>query len=969
MFNQMRSSCAKDQTVRWSPLFAGAPGRRGAQAVGWAMMLAVLLLVVAPAAGQGPTGQVLGHVTDSEGAAVSGATVILQSQEIEDPLVVTTDADGFYNATNVRPATYQVSVEATGYAGAPASLAVRVGSIQRVNFELAATEELSEEITVVSERPQIESVDSRVNKYITFEEIQSLPLPNRSFLDVLKILPGVHGGLAAGGLDNSAPNNSFSIHGARMNQNQFLIDGVANNDLSDLNYDDLATSETRAGPRSSGGAGQRGSTFSTGTALQTYNLDAIQEVQVSTSMFSAEYGNASGAVINIITRSGADRYNASATVQQQHDGVVEPGFVGTTADDAEQLEGQDFTIRQGSLTLGGPINRGTTHFFTSYEHDDQEMGYDYNQSHVFTRAVPVELGLTANVTNRDRLTGKLTHQFSDSNDLTVSGNWVSEQAAIGHSLFRSRQQDIEHQDHANDSLGLSVRHVAAVGSDMTLESVLGQIQADRSMESSADPLRRLRLYWHDDGGLVFHLEGAIGPEVDNTLESFQWKERLSWLRGDHSLRAGAGVERFGQRTEQPAWRNWGYGFVDDFSVPPASGVYQFATDIDVSVTNSHLFIQDDWFVNDRWTFNLGGRYDRNNLVDDQTVEARLGAAVDVGRNGRSVLRFGAGLYHDRTNLIGHTGADRPPLLFNVPIDPVTLEMDPTRPGSPPRELIVDPNLHLPEIVKWNVGYERELGERNTLSIHVFGSDSDGLFFTDFQNRESFEHDGARPDPTRGLIRIYSNTGYSEVLDVEVEFKRRFANGSLVHVSYTNQDAFGSSYFDLISGNSTLNRAARLESDNPPALFNGPLNTEVAHSYKLSAVGNLPWGLQLSGFLDYRSGTPFTVRDSEFMRSPGGFAVYPSVLFEGFNSRNAPDYFSADVRLAKNFTIGDRHGLLVFLDVFNATDRTNVIEVDGLRSYNNSGRLGEPGTITRDDFPRIRNRGPQRSAQFGIRWSM
>ena len=70
---------------------------------------------------QGTTGQVLGHVTDSEGAAVSGATVILQSQEIDDPQSsATTDAEGFFNATNVRPATYQVSVEATGYAGAPA---------------------------------------------------------------------------------------------------------------------------------------------------------------------------------------------------------------------------------------------------------------------------------------------------------------------------------------------------------------------------------------------------------------------------------------------------------------------------------------------------------------------------------------------------------------------------------------------------------------------------------------------------------------------------------------------------------------------------------------------------------------------------------------------------------------------------------------------------------------------------------
>ena len=922
--------------------------------------LLLTLLLAAPASGQfGTTGQVLGTVADAEGSPLPGATVILQSREIEDPTVVTTDANGFYNATDVRPAAYQVSVELTGYAAPPVSLAVRVGSVQRVNFEMAAQADAAEEITVVSERPQIESVDSRVNKYISFEEIQSLPLPNRSFLDVLKILPGVHGGLATGALDNSAPNNSFSVHGARMNQNQFLIDGVANNDLSDLNFDDLATSETRAGPRSSAGAGQRGATFSTGTALQSYNLDAIQEVQVSTSMFSAEYGNASGGVINIITRSGADQYSASATVQQQHDGLVEPGFTGTTSDDAEELEGQDFKLRQASLTLGGPVNRGATHFFTSYEYDDQELGYDYNQSAIYTRAVPPELGLTANATNRDRLTGKLTHQFSDSNDLTVSGNWVSEQAAVGHSLFRSRLEDVEQQDHANDSLGLSVRHVASVGSDVTLESVLGQIQADRSMETSSDPLRRLRLYRDDSGAVVFHLEGAIGPEVDNTLDSFQWRERLSWLRGDHSLRAGVGVERFGQRTVQPTWRNISYGWVDDFSTPPAGGVYQLPTDIDVSVTNTHLFLQDDWFVNDRWTFNLGGRYDRNNLVDDQTLEARLGAAVDVQGNGRSVFRFGAGLYHDRTNLIGHSGSYRPPLLFGVPIDPVTLQMDPT--GVTARRVtIVDPDLHLPEIVKWTVGYERQLGERNTISIHVIGSDSDGLFFTDFQNRPSFELDGARPDPTRGDVRHYTNTGYSEVLDIEVEFKRRFANGSLVHVSYTNQDAVGSSFFDLISGNSVLNRAANLAEEMSTELFEGPLNTEVEHSYKLSAVGNLPWGLQLSGFLDYRSGIPFTAYDGRSIVSPGGFSSSASTFFEGFNGRNLPDFFSADVRLAKDFTVTERHGLLVFLDVFNATDRTNVIEMDGQRSWNG---------VLRDGFPRIRRRGAQRSAQFGIRWSM
>ena len=221
--------------------------------------------------------------------------------------------------------------------------------------------------------------------------------------------------------------------------------------------------------------------------------------------------------------------------------------------------------------------------------------------------------------------------------------------------------------------------------------------------------------------------------------------------------------------------------------------------------------------------------------------------------------------------------------------------------------------------------------------------------------------------------MYTNTGYSEVLDIEVEFKRRFANGSLVHVSYTNQDAVGSSYFDLISGNSTLNRTARagtMWSGQPARALQWAAQHRGGAQLQALSGGEPALGTSTVGhFLDYRSGTPFTARDSEFIRSPGGFAAYPAILFEGFNSSNAPDYFSADVRLAKTFTVRERHDLLVFLDVFNATDRTNAIEMDGLRSYNNSGPLGGPGTITRDDFPRIRRRGPQRSAQFGIRWSM
>ena len=171
--------------------------------------------------------------------------------------------------------------------------------------------------------PQIESVTSQINKYVSFDEIQNLPLQNRDFLDVLKIVPGVSSGVPAGTYADRGPRNSFNIHGGRSNDNDFLLDGAANNDKSDLNYEDIASTQILGGPTSSSGAGRAGQTFQVGTALQTYNLDAIQEVQVSTSMFSAEYGSGgSGGVINVITRSGTNLLAGSVTVQEQRDAWV-----------------------------------------------------------------------------------------------------------------------------------------------------------------------------------------------------------------------------------------------------------------------------------------------------------------------------------------------------------------------------------------------------------------------------------------------------------------------------------------------------------------------------------------------------------------------------------------------------------------------------------------------------------------------
>ena len=745
-----------------------------------------------------------------------------------------------------------------------------------------------------------------------------------------------------------------------MNQNLFLIDGASNNDLSDLNADELATTEIRNGPRTSAGTGQAGATFQTGTAMQSFNVDAIQEVQVAASLVSAEYGNASGGVINVITRSGTDQVHASATIQRQSDSLVESG---TTAA-GEQRSAQEFTRDQASLVVGGPFKLGKTHYFATYEKDDHELGYDFNQSPFVLFPGLAGLGITANHTKRDRLTGKLAHQFTDSNSFTLSTFDNDERADVMNSIFRLGPEFLIPEHYKNESLGISARHVAVLGSAMTLESAASSTQADRDFVSDLDSPRRARAFRSDGsvrpvGAVIVHHEGTNSPDSTNKLESFEINERLNWVRGDHSLRAGAGWNNFKQQSTQEWFTSLGYGFADDFNgpFPTNRNLFLPASDLSVSVNTFHVFVQDDWFKNDRWTLNLGARYDHNDLVDEDTFEPRLGFAFDPKGDGRSVVRFGAGIYHDRTNLIGHVGDLRPIRILGQ-INPETLE---TFPGEIPDERIVDPNLGLPEITKVVLGYERRVGARGSVGLHAFYSDSKDLFYTDINNQPLFELDGERLDPTRGTLFTYSNTGDSEVLDLEVQYKHSFANGSSLQASYTNQDAEGNSIYDFLSGNSLVGRIAN-NPENPEVLtVSGPLLNEVEHSVKLSGIARLPWGLQLSGFFQWRTGTPYSIWDQEGQETPSGFFSANAIdLIGGYNAENHPDFYTLDLRLAKTFTIKQRHDLLLFLDVFNVSDRENVLEFNSERNRNG---------VIRPNFGTVRTKGRGQTAQFGIRWSM
>jgi outer membrane receptor for ferrienterochelin and colicin len=894
------------------------------------------------------SGAVFGTVTGPDGKPLPGVTVTLKSPQLATPLTWTSDSNGAYRFGDILPGTYTLSADLSGFVTAETEqVTVRVGSTLRLDIQMAQAKGLKEQVSVTAVAPQIESVKSQVNKYISFQEVQNLPLQNRQFLDVLLTVPGVTGGVPSGTYADRGPRNSVSIHGARSNDNDFLLDGAENNDKSDLNYEDIASVDIQGGPTSSSGAGRAGQTFQVGTALQSYNLDAVQEVQVSTSLMSAEFGSGgSGGVINVITRSGSNLLAGSVTVQEQRDAWVK----GST---------QSIKRDIAAVSVGGAIVKDKTFFFGTFEGDDHKLGFDFSLP---TYEVPDYLrnpnsNLTANDTKRESGTFKVTQQFNASNTLTVSANYINEKADILNTLFRERQlSDAVPESYGNKSFSGIIRDVANFGAtqNMTLESILNSTTADRDYTSlNTNP----RTLYYDVNTGADYATGGNSPNNTNTITTLGWSEKLTLASASSFSKFGVGVDYFKQRSQQAPYLSL-YTFPGaDPTAYPEEYLSETATNLTASVTDAFAFAQTDWFINPKTTLNLGLRYAHDSLIKENTFEPRIGLAYDPGGKGQQVFRVGFGLYHDRSNLVGVTGALRPPEESGNVVNGVDVS------SGPPSAVVVDPNIKLPTIYKFILGYQQQLGQKTTVGVTIFANLSRDLFYQETLNRA--DANGNRPDPTKGDLTYYGNFGKSDVYDLEFEFHHLFANGSMVQASYTYEHAYGNSTFDFISGNDPINYAVYQAGQIQPQQVWGPLSDSLEHNVKLSGVFLLPWGFQFSPIINWNSGGRYFWYTSwyELPSYYEHFGFYGG----GYNQQKIGSYFDADVRIAKSFKIR-RTTLLVYFDMFNVTDRLNPLEREGLYAYNYGAPIGGPGTTYYNRFATPTFYGPRRSAQLGVRFS-
>ena len=234
-------------------------------------LVAVFLLNIPGALAQVDRATLTGVVRDSGGGVVPGATVTVTNLGTNLESHQQTSETGAYQIVNLIPGKYQVDVELSGFKKSSQVVTLEVGQRARVDVELAVGS-LTETVTV-SESPQLLNVnDATLGAVIPQMQVANLPLAIRNWDDLLTLVPGVQQDryTEQGGGTSFGRTGGINVHGARALQNNFLLDGVDNNSISE-NVQELTTQVSRP------------------------SVDAIQEFKVVTSPYSAEYGRSPGA--------------------------------------------------------------------------------------------------------------------------------------------------------------------------------------------------------------------------------------------------------------------------------------------------------------------------------------------------------------------------------------------------------------------------------------------------------------------------------------------------------------------------------------------------------------------------------------------------------------------------------------------------------------------------------------------------
>jgi hypothetical protein len=616
--------------------------------------LAVILLFVlgftgrqADVAAQSFRGGIRGEITDAKDLRVAGAKVVARNLATSETREVTADSAGEYRFVQLPAGSYEVSAVASGFQDVHApEVVVNVGAETVVNLRLAKVTEKQETVVVTEAVPLVETADTTLSQVVDRQLVQELPLNGRDFGKLVALTPGVTvEGSGVAGTEKGF--GQFNINGNRDRSNNYALDGTDNNDPF---FNNSALNQVGI----------------TGAPATLLPVDAIQEFNLQ-SQFAAEYGRNSGSVVNIITRSGTNRFHGSAFEFLRNIALDARNYFNTEA------RKSGFQNNQFGGSLGGPIVKDKTFFFAAYEGQRENVGSDFllnvpTQAQI-TQAQNVALG-TGQITAINPAltkildfypqsnTGQIASVVRDKNDLDnfilkVDENLTNTEQLTGRYAFGQSDQTFPLGNNGGFGKGSRLpqfaqtsptrTQVASVSFLSTLSSTrINEVRfgysryrtSFSSLDANFDPTTGLGLdFGTGKLGLpefdfsIPQLEnlGAQGFSVPRgrTSQSYQILDNFTWLHGKHTVKFGgefrrASIDNFNDNLERGIFSVNTGGLDPDPVVDALANFYIGNIFAEVDTGNTQrttrniglsFFAQDDFRVSSTLTLNLGLRWE------------------------------------------------------------------------------------------------------------------------------------------------------------------------------------------------------------------------------------------------------------------------------------------------------------------------------------------------------------------------
>jgi hypothetical protein len=610
------------------------------------LMALLCFSVAAPAAGQ-ITGTVRGTVSDQQGGVLPGATITATSPNLHrSDVFATSGPDGRYQIVGLPAGTYRLAVTMPGFTSETLT-DIRVGLNEAVTVDLKLTlATVQESITVTGESPIVEVKKSGLSQEVTTETIENMPLNGRQFLDLV--------GLAAGTAPRPAVSQQGSgvtVFGERSITNSFLVDGLENNDDFTRDF------------------------------AEFYIQDVIQEFKVELGGYKAEFGRASGAVANVITKSGSNDLRGRGFLFGRNDAL--------DSSNVTRQEPPNLRRTETGGYLGGPIARERMWFFGAVQALKEKRGSNFDLSrvppvirdHWFTPTVKQE-DFSASPDVRNITTfGKINHQFNSQNQLFATTNInlgtrknfiPSPEQAFGSPPPGSIALPSTASDIENNSYSATARYTTFVTQTAFLESSFRYLR-NRYQENAEKTVGAEQLFPGTFNALrqvTFWLSNASSVGIlDRKNERYQWAESLSAFKstgraGQHDLKIGFDVNRVlldrdflppqtmivANTFYQDSYRSLDIGAVELQRTVTLTEGDKTRTKLANTVVG--VFGQDSWELRSGLTINAGLRWDYASLFseDKNNVAPRIGIAWDPARDRKTVVRASYGIYFDQNIL-------------------------------------------------------------------------------------------------------------------------------------------------------------------------------------------------------------------------------------------------------------------------------------------------------------------------------